>query len=116
MGYSVPPHPSYRNGPFLEDKLRDIPMNYVLSKTHCSFSFVRSLHSFESGCKTARRRFPQIDKTKIPIKNSCKNEFCFEQTFYDTFIVKKAVHLIRSPFDNVVARFNNPSKRNTTYT
>lgn len=112
LGYSVTAHESYKSGPFLEDKTMDIPEKYVFTKTHCEFSVISSLYAYRNQCVSGWGRAPQNDATKNPKPEDCMNGFCHDETHYDPNIVKKTVHLIRNPLENIIARFNNAHKRN----
>ena len=112
LGYSIAPHESYKSGPFLEDKALPIPKKYILTKTHCEFSVISSLHSYRYECARGWGRFPESDPSKNPDELNCKNGYCNYETHYDESIVKKAIHLIRNPLENIIARFNNAHKRN----
>jgi hypothetical protein len=87
-------------GPFLRAPRTTLgPPNYVLTKTHCGGyctncgpdRFVRSLNRFESGCTRS-------------YYCHAKNENRKDTRRYRVEDVSSAVHLIRNPFDNLVAR------------
>jgi len=101
------------DAPFLFSPHLPIGDRYTLTKTHCEgraycdschhSQAVQDLASFEKGCRRAsiNVRLPPAD-----IENSerCKEK---EKTlYYDYRRVLKVVHLIRNPFDNVVARMH----------
>jgi hypothetical protein len=87
-------------GPFLRAPGTTLgPPNYVLTKTHCGGycndcspdHFVRSLDTFESDC--TRSHYCHA-----------KDEYPKDVRRYPVEAVSSAVHLIRNPFDNLVAR------------
>uniref|UniRef100_A0A7S4HK89 Sulfotransferase domain-containing protein n=1 Tax=Odontella aurita TaxID=265563 RepID=A0A7S4HK89_9STRA len=109
---SVPVDPSSESGPFLE-LIKTIktgtPPRFILTKTHCTGfcaectpeSYIETPRSFQKGCLSGRRGVRSKDGKKIQVN----------PVRYEANIVKKAVHIIRNPFDNVVARFHLEHKR-----
>ena len=97
---NVPIYDDQPQGPFwrgLSDK--PLPETSVLVKTHCAGYkespadvYDMPLSKFIRGC----------GRTTI-LKSKSKND----NGWYDPKGVHKAVHIIRSPFDNLIARFNN---------
>jgi hypothetical protein len=92
-------YPDEYIGPFWVQHSRngtDYPKDYVLTKTHCgSMQIQGPLDKFIQLClKTERRRDPS------------STEKSFYYSNYDTKHIKKAIHLMRDPFDNVVARYH----------
>jgi hypothetical protein len=91
---------SDNRGPYYQCELKSwLPDKYVLSKTHC-------------------RVFPKRHDTyKIATIDATTPENFQEgchvsgRANYDLNLVKKNVHLIRNPFDNVVARFHSCFKK-----
>jgi hypothetical protein len=87
-----PTHPEYTR-----------PSLFALTKTHCGgrcekcgpSKFVENPHSFMTACLTGKIAHTTLDGkvVKRPVT-------------YDRDLVQRAVHLIRSPFDNVVSRFH----------
>jgi len=75
---------------------------YILSKTHCGgfcsscMPTVLSPSEFLNECTFGSR----VERTDSEAGSRVIT------THYDPSIVKKAVHLIRNPFDNIIARFN----------
>lgn len=80
------------------------PTNLVLTKTHCGGrcelcgpkTYIESPHSFLMQCLSGRG-----------VGNSTKGTKQISDVIgYEKSLVRKAVHLIRNPFDNVVSRFH----------
>jgi len=101
---SLPVHEGELEGPFWSDPhmfetYSQLDTGYVLTKTHCGSrcflcqpkEYIETAHTFLNRCLSGERR----DKDKVMSK-----------TRYDKSLVKKAVHLIRDPFDNVVSRYH----------
>jgi hypothetical protein len=93
-----PVNPEHYPAPFVFSPHLRLPQ-YVLTKTHC-VGFCDGCHhstltydvpSFQFGCMKASISRPPCWK---------------ERRFYSVNDVRKAVHLIRDPFDNVVARMH----------
>jgi len=112
---SVPVHPTYTNGPFLKKNHKALPSNYILTKTHCSYQIIDNAAYFAQRCvssirviptKTKRGRGASVASFKLPKT---------ERLYYNISIVSRVVHLMRNPFDNVIARFNNFNKKNETH-
>jgi hypothetical protein len=90
----VPVRPELTNGPFIHKVKLRVP-HYVLTKTHCACycndcsasSYVITQAQFERGCLRV-----DVNDTK--------------DKHYDSSVPVKAVHLLRSPFDNIVARMH----------
>jgi hypothetical protein len=85
-------------GPYYECEIDSwLPDNYVLSKSHCK-SFCTLCFTYDVAQKLSQEKF---------------QEHCHEskKVSYDLTTVKKNVHLVRNPFDNVVARFHNNFKQ-----
>ena len=101
---SVFPHSI--DGPFFRYPSWSLPPRYILTKTHCggecdacqtpgSKQYNNTIDAFEIACCSGKRIF---NKTKI-------------RTTYSPDIPKRAVHLIRDPFDNIVARLHLKERR-----
>jgi hypothetical protein len=90
----VPVRSELTNGPFLHKPFANVP-KYVLTKTHCSGycedctlrRSVQTVDAFEKGCTQGHAQ----DGGLIT---------------YAPTVPEKAVHLIRDPFDNIVARMH----------
>ena len=72
-----------------------LPLNYIETPRSFQISCLSGRRAVEATNSTGRVRIQQI------------------QVQYDPFLVKKAVHVIRSPFDNIVARFHLEQKRHS---
>lgn len=74
-----------------------VPDSYILTKTHCGGrctecspnTYTETVHSFERQCRSGSKL---VDGQKVQF------------TYNDD--IERAVHLIRSPFDNLVARLH----------
>ena len=98
---SISIFPDSIEGPFFRYPSWLFPPRYILTKTHCggecdtcqtpgNKKYINSVDAYERACCTGRR-----------ISNSTKI-----RTIYSSDVPKRAVHLIRDPFDNIVARLN----------
>ena len=98
---TLPIFPDSIDGPYFRYPSWSFPPKYVLTKTHCGGEcddcqipshkkYINSTKDFEKACCTGKR-----------ISNSTK-----VKTVYSPNIPKRAVHLIRDPFDNIVARLH----------
>ena len=93
----VPVHDSSPNGPFLAMPSFSVPKTYIMTKTHCGGrctecspdTYTETVHSFERMCRTGAKL---VDGEKMRF------------TYNDP--VQRAIHLMRSPFDNLVARLH----------
>lgn len=56
---------------------------------------MESVESFKTDCFTARRGYTHKNGT-----------LAYEKLQYDSSLVRKSIHLIRDPFDNIVSRFH----------
>lgn len=107
-GKSIPMYDESDSGPFWidpqgEDFEYTRPTTYALTKTHCGgrcekcgpSKYVENPHSFLTACLSGKiAHSTESGKVvKVPVT-------------YDKELVQRAVHLIRSPFDNVVSRFH----------
>jgi len=98
------PHDYLANGPFLHNASMPVP-KLTLTKTHCEVG-ARTYDTFETGCRTvvapSSMRFAAAS---ISAKSDNQSTINIERAVYDThFPLNKAVHLLRSPYDNLVAR------------
>ena len=109
--------PMYEKGPFLLNTQDEFPMadnllpeSYLLTKTHCAAycvdcppgNFVHwSVEAFIDGCRTTKEKQAQHDYDK---NNTATTTL--HKTMYPAAWVTRAVHLMRNPFDNLVARMH----------
>jgi len=108
--YSLSIYPRHPEGPFWEGlsgelgTIRYLPPKYVLVKTHCGSrcvkcspsGYMQTLENFAIACRNTTARIPQAD-----------HRTGFQ---YPVAWVKKAIHLIRDPFSNIVSRFHHERK------
>ena len=100
---SLPIYIDRPNGPFLFSEL-PMPDNYILTKTHCGGictdcfpgRYVKGPGKFWKECHTSARFDPE--------RNRISRKDPFEYVEYYVKLVKRAIHLIRDPFDNVISR------------
>lgn len=105
-GDSIPVFADQPSGPYWTDpKVHpeyDLPTDYVLTKTHCGtrciqcgpMKYVETTFSFRKRCLSGRRMTVR-DGVQVG-----------EEVAYPSTRVKKTIHIIRNPFDNVVSRFH----------
>jgi len=94
--------PKYTHGPFRSYEDYPIPDGYILTKTHCGSRctschpnrYVETEWSFLQECLSGHREIHFDDEVFI------------EKKAYSQDYIKRAVHLIRDPFDNIVSRFH----------
>jgi hypothetical protein len=111
---SIPIHENAAEaGPFLEltpSRNTTVPNTYILTKTHCGGycadcvrpeEYIETPRSFLISCLSGRKAYWD-DNGELTVK---------EGVVYDASLVKKAVHVIRNPLDNAVARFHLEYKR-----
>ena len=103
---NVPVRPEWKDGPFVHKPADyDVPSSYILTKTHCAGycddcpprGFISTVSSFERGCRTGEK-LGENGEQRV-------------KAVYSSDIPKKAVHLIRNPFDNLIARLHLAVKR-----
>lgn len=97
----IPAHD--KNGPFWQNKPRyPEPTKYAITKTHCGYycsacppeSYMQDADSFTELCSSGFKFVGDSNqKDKVHVT-------------YDANVVRKAIHLIRNPFDNMVSRFH----------
>jgi len=91
------------NGPFRAYPNLPLPAEFILTKTHCASrcvhcgpdGYLETPLSFQRGCLRSNRML-----------NNTETEL-----FYSRSHVRRAVHLMRHPLDNVVARFHLSRRR-----
>jgi hypothetical protein len=89
----VPVRPELSDGPFLRSPDKKLPPAYIMTKTHCGGYCMQcqlswQLDAFEQACLTGQKNVDGKATTVTYSKN----------------VPKKAVHIIRNPFDNLVGR------------
>jgi hypothetical protein len=95
---SIPIDGSLTDGPFWRYPDQDAPPRFVITKTHCGGNcmcakpeeYVETQRSFEIACRSGSKTI---------------NQSRFDTT-YAASIPKRAVHLFRNPYDNLVARLH----------
>ena len=98
---NTPLYDGHYEGPYIQPNKRSLPNDYILVKTHCGGrcipcgpdKYIINQHDFAKECRRGSGLFP----------NATNN---FEIVHYPEDWVHKAIHLIRSPFDNLVSRFH----------
>lgn len=93
---------SYKKGPFRNHIEYPIPKGYILTKTHCGGRctncrpslYIETEWSFQQRCLEGSRL------------TNIGNETVTETDTYDPLFIKKSIHLMRNPFDNIVSRFH----------
>ena len=105
-GFSLSIYPRHPEGPYWEGlsgemgKIRQLPPKYVLVKTHCGSrcvkcppsEYVENIKQFTDACRNSTGRVAPDRKR--------------QNYLYPIERVKKAIHIIRNPFHNFVARFH----------
>lgn len=106
---SIPVHSNYPDGPYWEGHknaklmrhtIRDLPTNYVLTKTHCGGRCIKCpatdyvVNHVEDYVKACQRS-TAVDETGHATENLIPTER-----------ISKLIHLIRNPIDNTVSRFH----------
>jgi hypothetical protein len=94
---------------------RNMPTSYVLTKTHCGGrcmecgpdDYIETLQSFKHRCLLSHR----FEALPLEKDNVHQREYRKVVYTYPEDMVKRAVHIIRDPFDNIVSRFHCLSHR-----
>ena len=105
--YSLPIHPRHKEGPYwlglgaakVGSTPRKLPEKYVMVETCCNSTAAshRSIQEFIDDCRTTYgRTAPDVSK--------------LQQYQYPTYLVSKAIHLIRNPFYQIVENFEKDYK------
>jgi Sulfotransferase domain len=90
---SIPVHPGIPSGPFFRYPNWSHPEKYILTKTHCESNALApsyNVSQFSEACRSGNRNIRNVSHI----------------TTYPESQVVAAVHLIRNPFDNIVARMH----------
>lgn len=97
---TIPVDPESIEGPFYRYPTWQRPVKYILTKTHCGGycdscrspkEWVETPESFEVACRSGKRI---VNKTTSVLVT------------YSADVPRRAVHLIRNPFDNIVSRLH----------
>lgn len=104
---------SSNGGPFILSPKKSLPSKYILTKTHCGGrctncgpkAYIETRESFLEKCTrgTNTTRHHSMEDIKKERKGEKTSR---SYVYYDPSIVKKAIHLIRNPFDNTVSNFH----------
>ncbi|CAB9513588.1 expressed unknown protein [Seminavis robusta] len=111
------------NGPFYKpDPRKPLPDDYVLVKTHCGGRctlcgpdrYVMTEKDFFDECRRGSGLFPKevqkrVKEMQPPSSSNALSSTVhegFQIVHYNASLVKKAIHLYRNPFDNIVSRFH----------
>jgi len=100
---TIPVHNISRSGPFFRFLDRPTPPQYILTKTHCGGTcmcqtpkdYLETPRSFDVACRSGNQI---VEGRKV-------------SATYPAEVVKKAVHLLRHPLDNIVARLHMEQKK-----
>jgi len=96
---SVSYHPLHPEGPFIHKLDLKLPSTYILTKTHCGGYcsdcpprlYIINKEDFQTACLSGKSEDKDGNR---------------EAVSYDIDAIRKAVYLIRNPFDNIVSRFH----------
>ena len=97
----MPVRTNWTSGPYLH-KTNDykLPPNYILSKSHCG--------GYCMDCQPSQYVFSTAEDFELACRTGTSSN---ATVTYDASIPRKAVHSIRNPFDNLVARMHLAIKR-----
>lgn len=120
------------SGPYLwqDENIQglNVPSTYILTKTHCGGrcqdcpprSYIEDVDSFMLQCLRApkvisidKELSSTMDSNKRIVRRIAVAKGVFQSLVldsYDTSIVKKMVHVIKNPYDNVISRFHHEYK------
>jgi len=92
-------NPESPTGPYYNNKCDptfDLPKKYVLNKSHCL-----TMSKYRESYKLTKER-----DNPLLFEDACHSGSSGGMDYnYDLSLIKKTVHLIRNPFDNVISRF-----------
>jgi hypothetical protein len=118
---NVPVVPSFPEGPFVHAPSGPVPSR-VVSKTHCGAYCMdcgpdnyhnMTYEAFEKACRTCSvASAAAVTEADATAREALSSSSSPAYTTYDTPI-EKAIHLIRSPFDNLVGRMHLASRHRT---
>ena len=118
---NIPLYPSTNGqviqGPFWkgQEEAKDLPQKYILTKTHCGGRCVRCgpqkylvpQSRFLHECTEGRGCFAaDTTDTKNKTHTTCEWKFYHYLPPSENPRIAKLIHLIRNPFDNILARFH----------
>ena len=100
----------YPYGPFRAHSNLPLSKGFTLTKTHCGGTctfchpnkYILTEWSFMQNCLTGKRMIEHGNGDPIKDYNT-----------YDQSLIKKAVHLIRNPLDNIISRYHLEWNKNT---
>jgi hypothetical protein len=101
---------THPNGPFWEGMsgklgtIRDLPRNYILTKTHCGGRCVKC-GAKKYVINNTSRFMEDCERTEF-FKSAQGQDTRVEPLSNSRSLVSKVVHLIRNPLHNIVARFH----------
>ena len=103
---NLPLYSSSPNGPYILHRNETKPKKYILTKTHCGGrcivcppeKYIETQSSFLSRCVQGHRKGGEGLNEKEIVE-------------YDPFLVQRAIHIIRNPFDNIVSNFHLEQKK-----
>jgi hypothetical protein len=97
-GRNILIHNNWTHGPFVSHPEYKLPPAYILTKTHCGG---RCVHCPPDRYLELPRSFSRACLESKYYQNHTRYDY-----HYSKQLVRRVVHLIRNPFDNVVSRFH----------
>ena len=105
------------SGPYLRQQAASLPKAYIPTKTHCGGrcvhcipeKYVVDANTFHEQCLTGTLTGPPVINefsNHMNAKDSLMNRTHVHYSADSAARVRKAIHLIRDPFNNIVARFH----------
>lgn len=114
---TMPVFGHYPNGPFVlaDGPMLPLPSKYIATKTHCggycmycdSQVFLQNHEDFRESCAIGSN----IHVNQSPDVESNQRQQIVD-TLYSDEIVRKAIHLVRDPLDNIVSRYHHIRNNN----
>ena len=110
---SIPVFDGSWSGPFRTANHLSLPESgYTLTKTHCGG------YCFSDCPPTWYRLSPLkfLQECRLGMRHDAVSDYVSRETWvqYDYLLVKRVVHLLRSPFENIVSRFFHEIKIHTS--